>query len=137
MRRLVTSPSTGSLLAPRPWIALVALVALLLGLLAATLAPAPASAAGSPNLSLAVDVQDVVLYGKEAPVELKASTPSGAATPHNLSYRAVLPVGVSYVAGSAGAVAGEPKAISGQPSTGQTTLLWVNVADLAGGTSHA
>ncbi len=118
-------------------VALRAIVALTLLVLAAGLAPAGASAAGTPNLALAVDAQDSVLYGSDSTVRFTASTPAASADAYNLSYRAVLPVGITYVAGSAGALLGEPTSIVNQPAAGQTTLLWVNVADLAGGTAHA
>jgi uncharacterized repeat protein (TIGR01451 family)/fimbrial isopeptide formation D2 family protein len=89
----------------------------------------PALAAGTPDISLAVTVPDEVLYGETTPVELTASNDTGT-WGYNLSYRAVLPPGISYVPGSAGAI-GDPVVLANQPTAGSTTLLWVNAADLA------
>lgn len=91
---------------------------------------------GSPNITLVNDAQDNVLYGAESTVKLTTTNPGGSSgTAFNASYRVVLPANVSYVANSAGA-AGEPVAITNQPSTGQTTLLWKNVADIGSGSTH-
>ncbi len=101
----------------------------------AALAPAAALADGTPNLSLAIDAQDNVLFGKDSTVSLTTTNPPGV-TGYNLSYRVVLPAGVTYVASSAGA-AGEPTAVANQPLANQTTLLWKNVADIGAGNTHA
>ncbi len=121
---------------PRLALALRLLASVLLVVAASVLAPAVARADGTPNLSLAIDAQDNVLYGKDSTVALTTTNPAGS-TGHNLSYRVVLPAGVAYVAGSAGALAGEPTAIADQPLGSQTTLLWKNVADVAPSSSHA
>lgn len=113
---------------------LMALVALVVA--CAAMAPAAARADGTPNLSLAVDAQDTVLFGKDSNVSLTTTNPPGV-TGYNLSYRVVLPSGVSYVAASAGANAGEPVAIANQPAVNQTTLLWRNLGDLGPGNTHA
>lgn len=106
----------------------------LLGLLL-TLAPAAlAHAEGKPNIALGVEAPASLLYGANATVTLTASNPSGQPYGYNLSYRAVLPSGISYVAGSThvgGATAAEPKAIANEPKTGETTLIWSNVGDLS------
>lgn len=100
------------------------------------LTPAAALADGSPNIALTIDAQDTVLFGAESSVRLQTSNPAGSTgTGHNVSYRVVVPTNVTYVAGSAGA-AGEPTAITGQPTASQTTLLWKNVADVGAGSTH-
>jgi uncharacterized repeat protein (TIGR01451 family)/fimbrial isopeptide formation D2 family protein len=110
----------------------IALLALCLGLLL----PGSALATGSPDVTLAVNTDATVLYGTQSKVALQTTSPAGAPAGYNLSYRAVLPAGVSYATGSAGSTAGEPSIITGQPLTGQTTLIWKNVADLATNTTH-
>ena len=54
---------------------------------------------------------------------------------YNLSFRDVLPIGVTYNAGSTTpATFGEPTVIT-DPGTGQQTLIWRNVSDLAPGST--
>ena len=113
---------------------LATLAAALLATFALT--PAGALADGSPNISLTNDAQESVLYAADSSVRLTTTNPGGSSgTAYNVSYRAVLPANISYVAGSAG-TAGEPVALSNQPAAGQTTLLWKNVADVGSGSSH-
>ena len=57
-----------------------------------------------------------MLYGKDVPVALTASLPSGAPKGYNLAFRAVLPTGTSYVASSAGND-GEPTVIANAPTS--------------------
>jgi len=104
----------------------------LLGLVAA----APAYGAGTPDLQLSGGPAATVLYGKVVPVALTASLPTGAPKGYNLAFRTVLPAGVTYVPGSAGAVDGEPRVLANAPTTGKTTLLWDNVDDLVANSSH-
>ncbi len=113
--------------------------ALLAGIVAAAsfIAAAPAAAAGVPNIQLSKQAPASVLYGATSPVTLSASNPSGEPTGYNLSFRDVLPEGISYVAGSAPAVAGEPQVIANAPATGQTTLIWSNLADLTAASSFS
>jgi uncharacterized repeat protein (TIGR01451 family)/fimbrial isopeptide formation D2 family protein len=110
--------------------ALGALCACLLLLLPA----AAARAEGSPAIGLAVEAPTTLLYGADATVTLSASNPAGQPYGYNLSYRAVLPTGIAYLAGSthvgAGAAA-DPKTIANEPKTGETTLIWSNVGDLS------
>ena len=72
------------------------------------------------------------LYATPIPVTLRASQPVAppAESGFNLSFRDVLPAGVSYLAGSSTPA---PQVINDQPSLGMTTLIWSNVADLAPG----
>ncbi len=91
-------------------------------------APAGARAAGTPNIS-ATTSSSSVLFGAPSTVTLNASNPAGQPYGYNLSFRAVLPANVSYVAAS-----GSPApttVLAGQPAAGQTTLLWSNVSDLS------
>ncbi|MBO9534891.1 MAG: DUF11 domain-containing protein [Solirubrobacteraceae bacterium] len=117
-----------------------ALVAALL--FVAALAAAPdANAAGTPNLSLSASSPATLLVGDDIDVDLRASTSGGAVEAYNLSYRVVLPGASSYVAGSAtsstGTAIGDPVQVADQPFAGQTTLLFRNVTDLAGGTNFS
>lgn len=89
-----------------------------------------AQAAGSPDIELSKETPGEVLFGEQAPVTLRVSNPAGQPTGYNVSFRDVLPVGVSYVPGSAPASVGDPREIANAPGTGQTTLLWENVTDL-------
>ncbi|MBJ7470925.1 MAG: DUF11 domain-containing protein [Solirubrobacteraceae bacterium] len=111
------------------------LLVVVAALASAVLVPAAAHADGTPNISLAIDAQDNVLYGKPSTVRLTTTNPPGS-TGYALSYRVVLPTGVSYVASSAGAAAGEPTVVANQPVANQTTLLWKNVADVGPSTGH-
>ena len=90
----------------------------------------PASAGtGNPDVTLTKQSPAQVLYGETAPASLEVANET-ATWGYNLSFRDVLPPGVSYVAGSA-SLGGEPTVLANQPSAGRTTLLWENVADLA------
>ena len=111
----------------------------LLATLTLTLGATSAEAEGSPAITLAVGAPATVLYGSNATVTLTAANPSGQPYGYNLSYRAVLPEGISYVPGSGHASTGalEPATIANEPATGQTTLIWSNVVDLAPASSNA
>jgi uncharacterized repeat protein (TIGR01451 family)/fimbrial isopeptide formation D2 family protein len=101
---------------------------------AASLAVSPsARAEGTPGLALAVQAPTTVLYGEPATVTLQASNPFGQPYGYNLSYRAVLPAGISYRSGSgdAGGATLEPQVIANAPESGKTTLIWSNVQDLS------
>jgi len=102
--------------------------------------PTAAQATGSPDITLAVEGPATLLYGTNATVTLTASNPAGEPYGYNLSYRAVLPEGISYVAKSSqlssGGVVAEPKVIANEPKTKETTLIWSNVSDLSPA-SHA
>ena len=98
-------------------------------------APALAEAENSPAITLSVGSPAHVLYGSKATVTLSAENPSGQPYGYNLSYRAVLPTGVSFVAGSthsgSGGTVPAPEVIANEPSAGKTTLIWSNVGDLS------
>ncbi|WCB95409.1 hypothetical protein DSM104299_04152 [Baekduia alba] len=91
---------------------------------------AAAQAAGTPDISASVSSRSV-LYGEAVPVTVTATNPPGTYG-YNLSYRVVLPVGVSYSGGAAVA----PDVIADQPAAGQTTLLFSNVSDLSPNSSR-
>src|SRR4051812_6699892 len=103
-------------------------------LLAAALLLVPVSAAqaaGTPDISASVSSRSV-LFGDAVPVTITATTPPGTYG-YNLSYRVVLPVGVSY----AGGAAVVPDVVADRPAAGQTTLLFSNVSDLSPNSSRA
>jgi large repetitive protein len=124
MRMSRRSPLLGLGLA---WGCLLCLLALLL--------PVAVHAEGKPNLGLSVTSPKSILFGAKATVTLEASNPTGEPYGYNLSYRAVLPEGVAYVAKSTkigtGGAPPEPTVIANQPKTGETTLIWSNVGDLS------
>lgn len=99
---------------------LIAVVGLL-GLLSAT-----ARAQGTPDISASASSSST-LYGEPVHVTLDAANPSAQPYGYNLSFRVVLPNGVSYAGGSPVA----PTAIANAPSSGETTLIFSNVADLS------
>lgn len=99
--------------------------------------PAAGHAAGSPNISVGLSIPAQTLFGSDTAVSVTAQNPAGQPYGYNLSFRAVLPTGTNYVAGSAGAATGDPKVIANQPAAGQTTLIWSNLADLSPNSGHA
>lgn len=104
-----------------------------LALVSAGAAPvllAPAASA-AVTFSLSANGPATVLYGSAATESLTASAPAGSQSAYNLSFEDVLPAGVSYVAGTTTpATVGDPEILTDEPSTGETTLIWANVADL-------
>ena len=101
--------------------AFVAAAAVLIALFAA----APASAAGTPDVQLETSSSSP-LYGENGSVSATASLIAGQPIGYNLTFRAVLPLGISYAGGSAIA----PGVINNAPAPGQTTLIFANVSDL-------
>jgi large repetitive protein len=121
--------------APRRGILVIA--ALVSGLAFAWL-PSTALAASSPAITIASGVPATVLYGGQASVSMTAANPAGQPPGYNLSFRDVLPAGVSYAAGSS-RIDGqdiEPQVIANAPAAGQTTLIWSNVSDLSASSSN-
>ena len=86
-----------------------------------------AEANGSPDVSVAASTPGLVLYGAPIPITVTA-TNAGGPDGYNLSFRDVLPVGVSYAASSAPI---DPIEIL--RGDGTTALIWDNVADLLAG----
>ena len=108
------------------------LVASLLAALAVVGLPSsPAQAAGTPDIAMTKSAPGTVLLGGQASYSLTVTNPTGPGAAFNVSFRDVLPVGVSYVTGSTSpADAGDPTIIANQPAPGQTTLIWRNVGDV-------
>ena len=109
--------------------------------IAGSVVVAPAAvAAPAPGITVAKAGPATVLAGEPASFTLTAANPSSnpAAVPeYNVSFRDVLPVGVSYVGGSTTpADAGEPTVIADQPAAGLTTLIWSDNFDLQKGSSN-
>ncbi len=112
-----------------------AIAALSLVLVLALLGGGSALAAGSPAITLSKDAPATVLFGTDSSVSLHAANPLGEAYGYNLTFRDVLPAGISYVAGSAPF---EPTTtIANAPGPGQTTLIWENVGDLSPGSDYS
>ena len=105
---------------------LVAVLTLLATLLAPVSVPL-ALADGTPDLVLSKDMPDDVLLGENIPVSLTLTNPSGP-DGFNSSFNDVLPVGVSYVPGSA-----NPDPLVLGQADGTTVLVWSNVADMLTG----
>lgn len=93
-------------------------------------------AAAIPAIALDKSGPSSVLVGGQAAYSLVATNPASnpdAAFEYNVSFRDVLPVGVTYVSGSTSPASfGEPQVFT-DAGTGQQTLVWSNVADLAVG----
>src|SRR4051794_36658952 len=96
--------SLGSALVRRLRLLFVAVFALALVAVPAT----AAQASGTPDLQLSGGPAANVLYGDAVAVNLTASLAQGQPKGYNLAFRAVLPIGTRYVAGSAGTEDGEP-----------------------------
>lgn len=109
----------------------VAVVLALIGLVLLVLV-ALARADGSPNIGATVSSSST-LYGDPVEVTVSASNPLGQPYGYNLSYRVVLPAGVSY--GGGGPVA--PKQIADAPGLGETTLIFANASDLSPGATKS
>jgi uncharacterized repeat protein (TIGR01451 family)/fimbrial isopeptide formation D2 family protein/LPXTG-motif cell wall-anchored protein len=106
----------------------LAIALVLLG--AATFPSKPAQAAGSPAITAGKQAPASVLAGQSIGFTLTASNPSGtgAQPEYNVSFRDVLPTGLTYSAGSTSpADLGEPTIYT---NAGVQTLVWRDVADL-------
>lgn len=106
----------------------------LVALLACLAGPAIWGAASArAALTLDKSAPPRVLLGNESTVTLRATNDAAGPYGYNLSFRDVLPAGVSYVAGSArfGSTEVEPTVIANAPAAGQTTLIFENVSDIS------
>ena len=91
-------------------------------------------AQAAPNLQVVASGPASVLQGGSLSYTLRACNPSGPDS-YNMSLRSVLAVGVTYVSTSGTTVA--PRTFDNQPTIGQTTLVWDNIADLQTGVCHS
>ncbi|WP_110205040.1 isopeptide-forming domain-containing fimbrial protein [Nocardioides daejeonensis] len=111
-------------------VALRLVAALVLVLATLALVPGSPAAAAPPNdLEVSAEVTGNVLLGEAAEVRVTARN-TGSVDQYNLSFRYVLPAGVTYVPGSSNAALGEPKIINLPAPGGGTVLIWSNVSDL-------
>ncbi len=101
----------------------------LLGALLVPGAVTPAAADGTPDLSLAKTMPNEVLLGENIPVTLTLTNASGP-DGFNVTFADLLPVGVSYVGGSA-----SPDPQQYPQGDGTTVLVWRNVSDALTGTT--
>lgn len=108
------------------------MVGVVLTLLLSYLVLPVAPAAAAPGITLTKSSPASVRAGAPISYRLTAGNPASnpdAENEWNLSFRDVLPPGLTYVAGSTTPTrAGEPRVIT-DPS-GSTTLVWSNVADI-------
>lgn len=111
--------------------AAVLTLAACLGLLTLLTMPGAARAAGSPDLTGTIN-SPTILHGERVPVSIRATNPGGGAYGYNVSFRVVLPAGVSYAGGAPVA----PTTIAG-PGAGETTLIFRNVADISQNATQA
>src|SRR5918992_4822937 len=125
---VVPCPETASTSGWRRLAALLVAIGILL-------AAAPAALA-QPDITLDKQAPGRVLFGDDSTVTLRAANPAGQPYGYNLSFRDVLPEGVSYVPGSVSAPVA-PRVIPKEPSLGETTLIFENVSDLSPGSSYS
>ena len=81
----------------------------------------------APTLSVVLGGTGRVLQGGNVSYTLRACNPFGPDT-YNLTFRQVLPAGLSYV--STTGTLTVPATYPNSPAAGQTTLVWNNVSDL-------
>ena len=111
----------------------VALLAVLLGAGAVSLAEARPAYAASAGLSLSVEQPSTVPSGARPTIVLTATDQATAGTAYAASYQAVLPSGVQYIPGSTQPTGAVPLIFPNQPATGQTTVVWTDVSDIGPG----
>ncbi len=111
----------------------VALLAVLLGAGAVSLAEARPAYAASAGLSLSVEQPSTVPSGARPTIVLTATDQATAGTAYAASYQAVLPSGVQYIPGSTQPTGAVPLIFPNQPATGQTTVVWTDVGDIGPG----
>lgn len=100
---------------------------LALGLVSASAAQAD----GTQDLDLS-SATSSPLYGVDGNASVTASLANGQTKGYNLSFRVILPAGISYAGGAEVA----PQIISNAPATGQTTLIFSNVSDVVANSSE-
>ncbi len=118
---------------PRPSPVLVALALVAPAAVLLTAASPGSGAPAGPAITLAKTASPQVLAGGQVTYTVAAANPSSnpdAAPEYNVSFRDVLPAGVTYDAGSTTPTgAGEPQQFV-DAGTGQVTLVWVSVQDV-------
>jgi large repetitive protein len=106
----------------------------------AAVVSAPPASAAAPPIQVSKSGPTSTLEGSPVRYTLSASNPAagaGGVVQFNVSFRDVLPAGVTYVAGSTlPADAGEPTVVT-DPDTGAQTLIWSNAFDLPPGSSDS
>ncbi|WGL52235.1 hypothetical protein P5P86_00030 [Nocardioides sp. BP30] len=122
----------------RAWNGIVSFALLLAAV--AFLPASPVAAAPSSDLTVSASGDSRVLV--DAPIGYTLTAHNGASTgwQYNLSFRDVLPLGVSYVAGSTTKPAGvgDPQIITiGTAPDTQQVLIWSNVSDLPAGADQS
>ncbi|MDW5597736.1 hypothetical protein VSS74_25515 [Conexibacter stalactiti] len=110
--------------------ALILTLAATFGLLSLTTFVTSAHADGTPNITGTIN-SPTILHGETVPVSFEVRNPAGQPYGYNLSFRVVLPAGVTYSGGAAQA----PTTVAG-PGVGETTLIFSNVADLSPNASN-
>jgi len=90
-----------------------------------------AQADGTPDLQVS-SATSSPLYGVDGSASVTASLANGQSKGYNLSFRVILPAGISYAGGSEVA----PQIIANAPATGQTTLIFSNVSDVVANSSE-
>jgi len=113
----------------KPVIRFVVLFAVLM---AGMLGAQAAQAAGTPDLQLA-STSDSPLYGQSSGASAAAALANGQPKGYNLSFRAVLPAGITYTGGAAF----PPQVINNAPTAGKTTLIFSNISDLVANSTQA
>ena len=108
------------------------ILALFALILAGLLAAPAAQAAGTPDLQLAAGSSSP-LYGQGGSASSAAALADGQPKGYNLSFRAVLPAGISYTGGAEFS----PQVISNAPAAGQTTLIFSNISDLVANSTQS
>jgi hypothetical protein len=116
--------------ASRILLVLIALVASLLIVAIAGEDLGPAQAAGTPDLTVSVELQEETLHGGTTAVSAEIHN-NTAVSGFNLSARAILPPGVSYVSGDIA-----PEQIPDAPGPGFTTIYVANMSDTPAGTTQ-
>ena len=94
---------------------------------------APVLAAGTPDITVTRTADAETLIGGVTNVTLRACNRSTQPDGFNLSFRDVLPVGLTLTS----ATPAPTRTIANAPSVGETTLIWENVSDLLSGTCNS
>lgn len=124
------NPSTSARLRVRLIRAAMAVAVLTTGLAVAPQTAPPASAAGTPDIQLAVSMPAETLYGTPTTVTLTASNPTGTHG-YNLSFNDKLPAGAVLQS----ATPSPTRTLT--DGSGRLVMIWENVSDLQAGTTQS